>query len=238
MPQRARAALFGAAIALAGTGAAQAGEQMVYDIQLLGISLGQLYLAGEEARGSYAVEARFRSSGLMAAVSGFSAAMSVEGRVQGNAFAPLAYREDVETAQRRTWAELRYAGGVPRLTGEKQGTETAPPVDPATQAGTLDPLTPTWIVMRDQPRDGLCRMDEVLFDGARRTRITLKPVGQEGDRVRCSGRFERLAGYAPEDLAQQSTVPMVLIYEPWGEMMRLQSLRFGTPLGQVQVTRR
>lgn len=183
--------------------AAQSTEA-VFAVRALGVGVGEIRLSGVATAKRYAASSRFAATGLAGALARIRVEQSVTGARQGSRWLPSHYGEEINTSRRRSSAQLRYAGGIPQLTGGKLGTEGAPKLDPARQGGTVDPLTGLFAVLRDRAASGLCQIDLTQFDGARRTRLRLtRTEPRPGGITRCHGIFERLDGYSAQELARQ-----------------------------------
>lgn len=94
-------------------------------------------------------------------------------------------------------------------------------------------------VLRDQPDADLCKSDQLVFDGGRRTRVRLTGRTMSGGTVTCNGQFIRIAGYPAHDLEKRRVVPLTLTYEP-GEagLMQARGALLRTDYGPVGLVRR
>lgn len=212
----------------------------MFSVQALGVKVGNLHLTSEEAGpDQYAVAATFQTTGLAGALRRVGFTMKSHGTGRGLALSPLVYQEDMRTGRRSSSARLEYSGGVPQTSGGGQGVSDAVPADPAAQSGTLDPMTALYLVLRDQPRDQVCRLDRAVFDGARRTRVVLtRPVPADGG-IDCVGRFIREAGYTPAQMAERRAFDLQLSYRPGpGGLLRLTRARVQSIHGPVLLIRR
>jgi len=226
------------ALSLGGAGAADTRTEARFAVMALGVTVGEFFVAGRESAGRYRAEARFATTGALNTLRRVRFAMQVDGRRQGARYLPTRYSEEVRSGRRSTAASLTYAGRVPRLRGDKMGVAHTVPLDPADQTDTVDPLTALFAVLRDQPRADLCRLDQPMFDGVRRTRITLRPAGAEAGRVLCDGVFRRVAGYTADRLAEGTAFPMQIAYRGQGEVMQVETVRLSTIFGAVRLERR
>jgi hypothetical protein len=209
-----------------------------YSVSAFGFRIGTLKMSGHQDAGKYSVEARFHTTGLTRLLRDMGFVMTANGRRAGLAFSPLRYSEEVNTGHRTSSAQMRYVNGVPVLSGGKVSDGESVILDPATQGGTIDPLTALFLVLRQQPSESLCRIDQPMFDGARRSQIRLKGKTTRGDTVTCGGYFQRVAGYSADDLANRRKVAFQVTYQsgPNG-LMQAQDVRLQTSYGQVALTR-
>ncbi|MFC3613934.1 DUF3108 domain-containing protein [Lutimaribacter marinistellae] len=209
-----------------------------YTVRALGVTVGQLQVSGRVTDNAFAVRAQFTTSGLVGAVKGVRFVMESQGARRGDRFIPSRYSEDMDTGRRESRVQLVWKGGVARATGSEVGDRGPYAVTDAQQKGAVDPLTAMFIVLRDQPRDDLCRMSQRIYDGERLTEIALTGRSEDGDTVTCTGLYRRVAGYSPEKLAEKSRFPLTVTYTPAGELMQMQSVRADTTYGPATITRR
>jgi hypothetical protein len=154
----------------------------VFDLSIRGIPAATLQFDGRVADGRYAVAGRLESSGVVGMLRRIRFDAEARGAVRGERFAPSAYRESADTGRRQSQAVMEYRRGVPQV------KEYAPPraaneagIDPATQGGTVDPLTAMFAALRDRPVESACNLDVHIFDGKRRSRVVLAaPQAREG----------------------------------------------------------
>lgn len=215
-----------------------AASEAQFDVFFQGLRIGVFAQTGAVGPRAYTTSVAFAGTGLVAALADVRVSMQASGRVRGGAFLPDLFQEDVAFGGRRSDARMVYENGAPRLSGGKLGTDEAEALDPADQTGTVDPATAMLIAARDQPRAGLCRVDQPVFDGARRTRLILDDAQADGDRVICRGRFLRLGGYTERQLRNGRSVEVILTYAPAGDTMRLVEARLSSPRGRIDAVRR
>ncbi len=228
-----------AALACLAVPAAAQDVRATYDVRLLGLRVGKMQFAARETTNAYAVAALFGSTGIGRIVdSGFD--MSSQGRIGPDGLRPQAYDEQIDTGSRSSTVSLRYAGGVPRITGGSVAAEVAADpdaLDAASEGGTVDPLTALWGVLRDRPSQGLCSYDVTIFDGQRRSRIAMTGRSDAGDRTTCTGAYTRLAGFSASEMARQSNYPFTVTYAPAGPLMRAEALSVKSGYGIASMTR-
>ena len=210
-----------------------------FSVRLLGLPVGKMQFAAREDASAYAVNGAFQTSGVGRIVdAGFR--LSAQGRVADGRLAPTAYDEQIDTGSRRSTVQLRYKSGVPRITGGSAVAEVAndpDALDPATQGGTVDPLTALWGALRDRPADGICRYDVVIFDGQRRARLAMTSRSEAGGRVTCSGAYTRLQGFSASEMKRQTVYPFAITYAPVGALMQAQTLSVRSSFGTAEMTR-
>jgi hypothetical protein len=220
----------------AGIGSADE-TRATFDVRMAGVRVGTLAIAGEERGGRYAVSGRGDAAGIASALGRSRYDARVRGRVRGDMLAPEAYTETFAGRDKLRRKSLTYAGGVPRLT--EDGTRDEDDLDPASQGGTVDPLTALWGILRDVPADRACRYSAVIFDGARRSSIATQPAQRGTDRIVCAGEYRRIAGYGDESDARPTRFPFRVHYVPAnGGRWQVARIDMPTRFGRGTVTRR
>jgi len=234
-----RPILFLLIVWLASPGMAADGPAVMrFDLRILGLHAGTIDLAMTRTDTAYAARSRFRTAGLVSLFRQLRADVTVQGRIAGGALSPVTYFESINDGDRVTDAEVRFAPGPPRLVSGRTGG-AAPPVDSGRLHDALDPLTGLYLALRDQPRDGLCRLSAEVFDGQRLARLVLDRRQAQGEAVLCHGAYQRLAGYDDDDEKGRSRrVPLTIEYRPGKGLMRAERVDFDTRYGPAVMARR
>lgn len=238
------AALSGLALALAAT-TAPATEVAAFDIWLGGLRVAELVIAGEVRDGRYAAAADLRTTGLAAALRRVSFAARVTGLDGPDGPRPTRSSEAVDTGRRQSRVALVWQGdGVRHADTGGTGPATAAGA-PMPAAGAVDPLTALFYALRDVAQADLCRFAATTFDGTRRAEARLDPLpgdghgDGQGDGPACAGRFRRVSGYPPEEVARRPEFGFRIHYAP-AEDGRLRAVRIETETlyGQAVLKRR
>ncbi|WP_245890923.1 DUF3108 domain-containing protein [Albidovulum aquaemixtae] len=226
---------------MAAPSTAEQNDRAVFDLSLRGIHAGTLSVSGAIEGGRYAVAGVLQSGGLLALVRKVRYDARSQGRYTGGRFTPARYEEDADTGKRKSQSVMEYRSGVPQV---KVYNPPKPPrdgdLDPATQGGTVDPLTALYAALRDVPAQSACRLKLTLFDGRRRSQVALGEPKKNGDGgVSCAGEYRRLAGFSANDMAEKSRFSFVLRYEPTGGgKLRVRDISMDTLYGKGRLTRR
>lgn len=228
------------ALGAAGSGVAMAAPtDGFFSVHALGLKVGELRLKARQDGSRYHAEARFATTGLVSVLRNMGFAMKSAGQEGRDRLWPDSYEEQVNTGNRVSSARMIYRDGTPELIGGAVEDGEAEPLDPAGETGTIDPLSAMYAVLRDQDAGNLCKSDQLIFDGARRTRVRLTGRKDKDGTVICSGHFIRVAGYPPKDLEKRRVVPLWITYAPGPEgRMQVQSARLNTDYGPVSLQRR
>ncbi|MEO0991472.1 MAG: DUF3108 domain-containing protein [Pseudomonadota bacterium] len=216
------------------------GSEGVFDVYIFGLKAGTLSFSGIEGNGQYSTAGRLQSGGLVGAVANARYEAQSRGRLRGGAWTPEYFEEDVNTGKKEMQARMAYVNGVPQVKQYEPAEKPKPhDLDPSTQGDTVDPMTAIYRVLRDQPADEVCTNKFFTFDGRRRTRVALRKPTRDGERVICEGRYVRVGGFPPKDMAEQRVFPITVEYVPMGGgMMRVDRLTYRTGYGDALLRRR
>ncbi|MEI4486785.1 DUF3108 domain-containing protein [Frigidibacter sp. MR17.14] len=231
------------ALALHPAGAARADQtdSATFTLSLLGLTAGTLTINGKVEGNRYGVTGRLQSGGLVSMIRKISYDAEASGRLAADRFTPSRYVEAADTGKRKTRAVMDYDRGVPQLKEyDPPRKAKAQDIDPATQGGTVDPLTAAYAVLRDVPAEGACTQSLDLFDGKRRTAVTLKnPRPHRNGGLMCDGEYRRVAGFDADDMAEASRFPFTLVYAPLSDgRLRVVEVAMDTIYGKGRLTRR
>lgn len=221
--------------------AAATAEPAVFEVTLRGLPAATLRLDGTETQGRYSVTGRLESRGLAAMVRRVRFDAQVEGRIAADGrLRPARFAEQTDTGRRSSEAVIEYARGVPRVTRalpERPARDWD--VNPATQGGTVDPLTALWAALRDVEAGQECNLALRMFDGRRSTTLRLAAPERTADRVTCAGEYRRVAGFSPEDMAERTRFPFRLTYAPGADgRMQVIEVTMETLYGRARMARR
>ena len=156
---------------------AQADYTARYQIRFGPLRVAEAILQANETGDSYAAAGRVTSAGLAGAFREIRFDLASEGLIEASGLRPLAYREDVNTGRRLSEVALGYENGFPTILHALSLTDPGPwALDPARQSDTIDPMSALYMIARPRGFDALCDWSILVFDGVRRSSITLGPV--------------------------------------------------------------
>lgn len=209
-----------------------------YDIRFRGLQVAEATVAGRETADAYAAAGRVMATGMVQVFARVRFDLSTEGRVTGTHFRPARYREDVDTGDRASEVVLSWAGPMPVI--ERQSPAPAPyAVPPADAAGTVDPLTALWRLLRDADRaEMLCDYTVQVYDGARRSQFAMGPRQAAPDGITCAGEYRRLDGFSAEAMSDRQSFPFTAHYAETEGVWRLTEVRATSLFGPIRITRR
>lgn len=235
--------LFGAALTFALAAPAAHADQTdaaVFDISIRGIPTTTLSISGAVKGQNYAASGVLKSSGLLGFLKKIRYDADVSGTLSNGRFVPDRYHEKADTGKRQSDALMAYKGGVPQV---KAYSPPRPPqqgdIDPASQGGTVDPLTALYAVLRDVPLTEACALKVFLFDGRRRSQVVLTSPQTTGEQITCQGEYRRLEGFSDKDMAEKTRFPFALTYQGAGPgMVRVVEISIDTLYGKGRMIRR
>jgi hypothetical protein len=205
-----------------------------YDVTYGPLRVGRLALERGGGAGGYEAALSIRSAGLAGVVRPVHFAAWSSGRMADGLPQPGRYREEADTGRRVSAAEMVWQDGLPVVQAYR--ADPAETVAPAgAVAGALDPAS-AFLAALAGPR--ACGLAFAVFDGQRLSSLVLEEGRRTGDAVSCAGRFTRLGGYRPEDIAERESFALQLTYAAGDEGFVLVAAEVQTLYGKVRLKRR
>lgn len=225
------------ALGLIAAQGAAAADTRVYDIKVAGLPLGTVTLATEQSGGAYAAESRITPNGLVGAFTSYSFDGRASGRIDGEGrVAPARFTADSTSprAQRRT--EIEWDGATPTRVSVEPPRKRQP--DPARVVGALDPVSAGFALLRDAAPGEICDTEVEVFDGSRRSRLTVGKAKRIEGGFACAGTYARIEGEA-HSMSDQASYPFTLTFVPVeGGAVTLDRIETQTRFGQAVISRR
>ncbi|MGO4907280.1 DUF3108 domain-containing protein [Pseudorhodobacter sp. W20_MBD10_FR17] len=220
--------------------AQQVEDKATFDVVIRGISAATLAFSGVEENGNYAVSGVLKSAGLAAMFRKISYTATAKGAVSGSRYTPFSYVEKSDNGKKQSTSKMTYTRGVPsavQYTPAREAREKE--VSPATQGGTVDTLTALYAILRDVDAGQECRISLKMYDGRYVSSIATSKPQAKGKSVICSGQYRRIAGFKPDDMAERTTFPFSLTYQPAANgRMRVTEVAMESLYGKAAMKRR
>ncbi len=235
---RTRLAVAGFAVTAAGVvSAAAIAETRTYDLSISGIHLGTITLRTEQAGSEYRAASKITPNGLVGAVTSYAFDGSASGWVDaGGKVTPETFKAESTSPRATRRTEIVWQGETPIHVSVVPPRRHAP--DPARIVGALDPVSAGFALLRDNQPEAICDASVDVFDGSRRSRLTVGEPQPAGDGWTCAGTYTRLEGEA-HTLSSQSSYPFTLTFMPEGTgKVRLERIETRTRFGPAVITRR
>ncbi|MFT4793457.1 MAG: hypothetical protein ACJAVR_003105 [Paracoccaceae bacterium] len=183
-------------------------DKALFDLHFGGIWAGTLDLALRFDGDAYTASAQGRTEGLVGALYGASFSAEARGDAPGGAGPAPGARPDTFNAKGSFGGDkisLRIAFGptAPRAVTADPAFKPKPyQIDPAAQTGVFDPLGAAALLLRERPGGVLCDARIDVFDGRRRSQITLAAPtdGPSAGEIQCDAALARVAGWKPKDM--------------------------------------
>jgi hypothetical protein len=236
-PQAIRRAACGAAFCAALAATPAIAGSSVYDLTLAGVRLGEIIIEAELSGDSYRAASRIVSTGLVGAFTDYGFEGEATGRLAADgSVEPERFRAKSVSPRAKRRTEIDWQGDTPVRVSVEPPRRQEP--DPARMVGALDPVSAGFALLRDNQPEHVCDTRIDVYDGSRRSRLTLgAPVAGEGT-LSCSGTYARLEGEA-HSLSSQSEYPFTIRFRARGDgLMRLDRIETETRFGRAVVARR
>lgn len=220
----------------AGSGLAQS-DTKTFDLSVSGVRVGTVTLAAEQSGDAYVATSRIAPSTLVGAFTKYAFEGRATGRVDAaGKVTPERFTADSTSPRAVRRTEIDWDGDRPvRVSVEPPRSN---PADPSNVEGALDPVSAGFALLRDSDPAGICDASVELYDGSRRSRLSLgKPAAVDAG-FACSGVYARLEGEA-HTLSAKSEYPFTVIYAPNGDgRLRLERIETSTRFGPAVIARR
>ena len=224
-------------------GAAVAGQiedRATFDVVIRGIRAATLGFSALQDGNRYAVSGLLKSAGIAALFRKISYSGSVNGAVSGTRYTPFSYIEESDNGKMKSTSKMTYSRGVPnavQYSPAREGRDKD--VDPATQSGTVDTLTALYAILRDVDAGLECKVSLKMYDGRYVSSIAISNPKKQGENVTCSGKYLRIAGFKAKEMAERTSFPFTLTYQPAGNgRMRVTEVSMDSIYGKAAMKRR
>ncbi|MEP2781630.1 MAG: DUF3108 domain-containing protein [Pseudoruegeria sp.] len=206
--------LIAAALITGVSAGATRAEDAVFDVYLRGIKGGSLTVKANVSPTQYAASGLVQTTGLVGKIAKFRYTANVRGKTTNAGLSPLSYSETEHTSRRTSTSTIDYQSGTPVVTDGKDRKPRDYDIDPAKQGDTVDPLTAIYLTVRAVPEDQVCALSTFVFDGHRRSKVTLSSRIKTEAGYQCKGEYRRVAGYKPKDMQERTSFPFTVDFVP------------------------
>lgn len=209
-----------------------------FDFFLSGIRAGELEFTGQNSGGRYTASSTIRSAGMVGIFADFFFDGSATGAVTGSGkVVPERFVSRSRSPRAERDTRIDWQGGTPVTVSVEPPRGSAP--DPASQAGTLDPVSAGFALFRDSPAGEICNIRVDVFDGSRRSRLELgaPTPGADGE-ITCAGRYARIEG-EEHSMSSKRNHGFSLVFRANGDgLARLERIEAPTGFGKAVAERR
>lgn len=211
-----------------------------FNLYIAGVKAGSIQIKAHTAGNAYSLAGAVQPGSLLRRLRDVGYSGSAAGSVRGKNHQPKRYQGETRTGSRVSNVKMRYSNGRPIVDSYLPKREKrAYDIDPAKQTGTVDLLTAAHIVFQDQNVTTLCNRTIPMFDGRRRSKLTLSKPKLKDNNASCNGTYTRLAGFSAEDMKERVNFPFSLVYNRLDDQTyRLHSFSSKTTFGSAKGVRR
>lgn len=214
-------------------GGADSGTER-FSIQIAGIPVGRLDIAGRENGQSYSAAIKLRTTGVADAFASFRYEAQSNGAMRNGAYKPKHFAESGDTGRKNVDTTISYSRGIPKPNGPSKPHA----VNPRKQGDTVDPLTAVYGIFKDQTAQSICTQDFKVYNGETRVRMQLSKGAANGNTVTCNGTYTRLGGFEADDMARGRVFSFSNTYTKTGDVFRMDAMIINSLRGRVKILRR
>lgn len=185
---------------------------LTYDFYLGGLPVAEAKLKAEIDGNAYSAASKLRTVGIVGMFFDTEVNTSADGNRDGETdFLPTMFEMKSRTKRKRQDLTMAFdATTAPSdVSAQPPFRKKAYELDPAQQAGTLDPMSAVVATFLPETVDNICNRTLEIFDGRRRYDVIFDSVRNDylddGERlIECTGVYKRVAGYKPKTMRKQT----------------------------------
>lgn len=220
-----------------------------FELFIGGVKAADLSIKSRIGADDYQAEARVITAGFVGSL--YEA--WVEARVEGSltpaalgqpvggllALVPRHFQSKTVNPRKDRQVEMRYRNGAPEVRAEPEYDDKPWAIDPADQAGRLDPVSAILAGLAPSEEAHLCDRRVEIFDARRHFSITLGPAGEPNasGEIRCHGEYARLSGFKPKMMAKPNIEVDVYFRPREDGLWHLERIMGDTPVGTAVIRR-
>ena len=216
-------------------------KEAKFSLKIKGVYVGTLSFSGAIEQGKYNIDGAIKSGGVFKLLNKQEYTAKSTGLLRENSFIPQTYIEFRNKKGKKSSASLSYEKGAPQIRLYNPPREVnADTIDPATQKGSVDPLTAIYATLADIDNRNPCQIDLKVFDGKRQSSVQLFPIlKKRKSLIMCFGEYNRVAGFSKKDMEEKTRFPFNLFYKKHSDTKyELKKLIIETIYGTAVLTRK
>ncbi|MCP5072812.1 MAG: DUF3108 domain-containing protein [Rhodobacteraceae bacterium] len=215
-------------------------ESHVFDLFVRGFKAGSISASTNMNDTHYATSGSVQPTPFLRKLRDIGYQGSVWGTYAGFNFKPAKYSGNTKTGSRHSRVAMRFSHGRPIVDSYRPERDPRDyDIDPSAQHGTVDPLTAAYSIFADSPVSKLCNRSIQMFDGRRRSRLTVASPRPGPDGLTCKGTYTRVAGFSPSAMQKRVNFPFTLVYDQQDDgTYQLMSFSTTTTFGAAKAERR
>ena len=212
-----------------------------FSLYILGIKAGTINAITTKNGHAFSVSGSLTPTRLMRSIHKVGYKGQSAGVLRDTIYRTNRYSGQTQTGSRTSQVQMRFDNGTPSVDAYLPEREArAYDIDPNAQHSTIDPLTAAAAVLfDDQATATLCNRTTPMFDGRRRSKLSLGKPQINDSGATCNSAYTRIAGFSPEDMQERVNFPFTLVYTHIdAENYRLISFTTKTTFGSASAKRK
>ncbi len=215
-------------------------ENITLKLYAYGLKAGTISINGAENTAAYSVKGLLSPSRLLKTFKDVGYTGSAAGTIRKGAYFTRRYSGHARTGSRNSIVKMHWKGASPivdRYSPERERRDYD--ITPSKQTGTKDLLTAAYITFKTVTRDDLCNITHDMFDGRRRSQISLNAPKISGDIAICTGSYKRIAGFSAHQMQKGVNFPFTMRYERQNDgTYRFQEFTSEATFGKIRAIRK
>lgn len=215
-------------------------QSHVFNLYIKGFKAGTIATAAKKTKTAYALSGKVAPTAFLRLLRDIGYTGSASGSFSGVKYRPRKYAAHIKTGSDTSTVKMRYIKGKPVVDAYAPGRAPRDyDIKPSAQRGTVDLLTALHMVFENTSAGALCNRIIPMFDGRRRSKLTLSKPKKSGKGATCSGKYTRVAGFSPHDMQKKVNFPFTLVYDRLDDgNYRLMSFHTETTFGRAKAVRK
>ncbi len=215
-------------------------ENITMDLYAIGIKAGRITVNGAEKGNTYALKGLITSSFLLKLVKEIGFNGSASGTVKNGHYQSRRYAGNITNGKHHSQVRMHWRGRRPILDSYEPGREKRSyDINPSKQLGVVDLLTASYATFSSRRIENLCNATHKMFDGRRRSQISLGAPKVSGKIATCPGKYTRVAGFSSNEMQKRVNFPFVMHYELQDDgMYRFKEFTADATFGKIKAYRR
>ncbi len=215
-------------------------ESIVLKLYAYGIKAGTITVNGAETTTAYSVNGLIAPSLLLKTFKDVGYSGKASGQIRHDSFRTKTYAGNARTGSRKSIVKMHWKGNRPvvdRYSPERE--KRAYDIPPSKQVDTKDLLTAAYLTFKTVDADHLCNVTHKMFDGRRRTEISLDTPNISTKSATCTGTYKRLAGFSPHQMQKGLNFPFTMYYEQQDDgTYRFKEFTSAATIGKIKAVRK
>mgnify|MGYP001025490610 CR=1 FL=1 len=215
-------------------------ENITLNLYAYGLKAGTILINGAENSAAYSVKGLLSPSRLLKTFKDVGYTGSAAGTIRQGAYFTRRYSGHARTGSRNSIVKMHWNGASPfvdRYSPERDRRDYD--ITPFEQTGTKDLLTAAYITFKTVISDELCNTTHDMFDGRRRSKISLDAPKISGNTAICTCGYKRISGFSTHQMQKGVNFPFTMRYERQDDgTFRFQEFTSEATFGKIRAIRK